>query len=338
MQSEIAKADAYMRFLMTDPVASVKTGQSPNSIVHRDKKACVRLFMPEKALHTPVFICMPLINTWTIFDLLPGRSVVEALVKAGVPVYLLDWGRPGPEDKWTTLEDLIDGTLRRCLDRATRDARVRYGAEKLDAIGYCVGGTYLTIGLSRFPDMARRLCLLATPIDFHQAGRLACWATPKNFPLNDIVDSYGNFPADMMKQSFAWLKPMGQISKWKGLWDKFSTPGFTELWSAMEQWNGDNTDFAGAAYREYIQKCYFDNTLLKGGWLLAGREVRLAEGKAPTLVLAASEDHIVPPEAAFALAGRWGAPVTTRKVKGGHVGVCVGKELPNVLIEWVKAG
>jgi polyhydroxyalkanoate synthase len=138
-----------------------------------------------------------------------------------------------------------------------------------------------------------------------------------------------------MRQSFAWLKPMGQVSKWKSLWDRFENPGFTELWAAMEQWNGDNTDFAGEAYREYVKSCYFDNALMVGGWKLAGREVLLKEGVQPALVLAAADDHIVPPAAAFALQGHWGGTVETKILKGGHVGVCVGKELPQAILSWI---
>jgi len=337
----LEKMDGIARFLAADPAATVQTGQTSHAIIHRDRKAVVRYFAPAAhsgQIHTPMFISMPLINTWTIFDLLPGRSVIEALTGAGVPVYLLDWGRPGPEDATTTLELLIDGTLRRCLDRAKRHAKALHGASEMDALGYCVGGTYLCTFMARYPDAARRMALLCTPIDFHASGRLSCWATPKNFPLQEIVAGHGNFPADMMRQSFSWLRPMGQLSKWKGLWDRFDQPGFRELWAAMEQWNSDNTDFCGAAYQEYVQRCYFDNALYRGGWKLAGREVRLSEGRAPVLVLAAADDHIVPPRAAFALKDVWGAPVQTRQLKGGHVAVCVGKELPAALLEWVRAG
>jgi len=333
----LQRAENYSRFLVSDPVAKAKIGQSPNRIIHHDRKAVVRLFAPAEVKHQPVFVSMPLINTWTIFDLLPGRSVVESLNKAGVPVYLLDWGRPGPEDSQINLELLIDGTLRRSMDRTRRDAKTRYGADQVDAIGYCVGGTYLTILLARYPDLARRLALLATPIDFHASGRLSLWANPETFPLDEVIDGHGNFPAEMMKQSFAWLRPMGQLAKWKSLWDKSENADFRTLWAAMEAWNNDNTDFAGAAYREYVRRCYFDNALMAGGWKLGGETVDLSKGKAPALVLAAADDHIVPPVAAFALKDRWGAPVVTRTLRGGHVGVCVGKELPAALLEWIRA-
>ncbi len=336
LPDEPRRALATLEFLANDPVARAQVGRSPHEVIHRQGKSALRYFAPASGAEpsAPLFITMPLINTWAIFDLLPGRSVIQALNAAGVPVYLLDWGRPGPEDQALTVGYLIDTVLVRAFDRARRHARARGGEGTLDAVGYCVGGTFLTVALARHPGLARRLCLLATPIDFHLSGRLSRWADPRTFPLDDIVDGYGNFPAEMMRDSFAWLRPMGQLNKWRSLADRIDSPSFTELWAAMERWSGDNTDFAGEAYREYVRRCYFDNALVAGGWNLNGRVVDLREGLAPALVLACSDDHIVPPESAFALASLWGAPVRTETLKGGHVGVCVGAELPRRLCSW----
>lgn len=326
------------RYLATDPAGTVETGRTPHTVIHRENKACVRYFAPAQARHLPVFVSMPLINTWTIFDLLPGKSVVEALVGAGVPVYLLDWGRPGPEDVDRPLASYVDGLLRRAIDRSARHA----GVQKLDAIGYCVGGTFLAAHLARNQvgpaSRIRRVAFLATPIDFHQAGRLATWAKPANFPLDAIVDGFGNFPRELMRESFAWLRPAGQLAKWRSLHDRIGDADFRELWAAMEQWNGDGVDFPGEAYREYVRRCYFDNALLTGGWVMDGRPVDLSRAEQPALVLAASDDHIVPVAAAHALAGVWGAPVECRVVRGGHVGVCVTKALPREFVGWVEAG
>lgn len=324
------------RFLAADPAATVRIGASPHAVVFRANKSSLLYFAPNEAKHAPVFISMPLINTWTIFDLLPGRSVIEALVGAGVPVYLLDWGRPGPEDRENPLSYYVDTMLGRMLDRASRHA----GVGSLDCIGYCVGGTFLAAHVARNQSGAssrvRRVVFLATPIDFHASGRLSAWAKPESFPLDAIVDGFGNFPRALMKDSFAWLRPAGMMSKWRSLHDRIADPGFRELWSAMERWNGDGVDFPGEAYREYVRACYFDNLLMVGGWSMDGRPVDLAKATMPALVLAAADDHIVPPPAAFALARRWGGPVETATLRGGHVAVCVTKELPRALLDWVR--
>jgi polyhydroxyalkanoate synthase len=261
-------------------------------------------------------------------------------VAHGVPVYLLDWGRPGPEDAELTLGELVDELLPRAIKRATRHARAAgwLGADELpDALGYCVGGTFLSISLSRNAGLAGRMGLLAAPIDFHKSGRLAVWARPETFPLDDIIDGLGNFPKALMKDSFAWLKPAGQISKWKTLADKFDQTDFQDTWAAMEQWSDDGVDFPGEAYRAYVRGCYFENALVKGGWTLDGRPVNLGSATIPAHVWAASSDHICTPDAAFGLKEAWGGPVTTELVKGGHVGVCIGRAFPASLIKWIDA-
>lgn len=334
-----ARAAALFSFLEGRPVARARTGRSPHEVIHRQNKASLRYFAPAGAArHAPLFISMPLINTWTIFDLLPGRSVVAALVAAGVPVYLLDWGRPGPEDRAVTLSDLVDDLLPRAIDRAFRHARRHGGAVAMDALGYCVGGTFLALSLARHPGPVRRLALLASPIDFHASGRLATWADPSTFPLDDIVDGFGNFPKELMRTSFQSLRPTGQAAKWKGLWDRIDDEGFRALWAAMEQWNQDNVEFPGEAYREYVRRCYFDNAMVAGGWSMAGRPVDLGAATMPALALAADGDHICPPAAAFGLARAWGGPVRTQVLKGGHVGVCIGSALPRALLQWIAEG
>lgn len=343
----IARMIELSQWWGTAPIASARSGQTPHRVVFRQNKAAVRYFPAlDGARFQPVFVSMPLINTWTVFDLLPGQSVVEALTQSGVPVYLLDWGRPGPEDREQTLGDIIDGVLVRCLKRATRHARAAGtlapdGA--VDALGYCVGGTFLSVALARHPGLARRMALLAAPIDFHQSERLSTWADPDTFPLDALVDGLGNFPAALMKGSFALLKPTSGVAKHKALWDRWGRPGFRETWAALERWSDDNVDFPGEAYREYVRRCYFDNALMAGGWVLDGRPVDLAAGRIPALAIGASSDHIAPPAAAFGLQAAWGGPVRTHTLRGGHVGVCVQQSdrpgaLAQVLLDWARRG
>lgn len=313
-------------------------GRTPHSIIHRQHTASLRWFAPEEVRHTPIFVSMPLINTWTVFDLMPGRSIIEKLLAAGIPVYLLDWGKPGPEDASVDVTDLIAGTLNRAFDRARRHAASQYGAERIDALGYCVGGTFLTAWVGLNPDAVRRLALLAAPIDFHRSGRLSTWADPDSFPLDAIVDGLGNFPPELMRSSFAWLKPETNTAKMRALWDRFEEPGFTDTWQALEAWNSASIPFWGEAYRGYVRNCYFENRLMKGGWSIGGRTVDLSRCTIPALVIAADGDHICPPEAAFGLADVWGGPVEKVLLRGGHVGVCLGGSLPRALIAWAEQG
>jgi len=339
MPSLLGRTAQTARFLAADPVLTAKGGQSPHEVIFRMGKSALRYFPPagDAAAQRPVVISMPLINTWTIFDLMPGRSVIAKLNAAGFPVYLLDWGRPGDEDAERPMSYYIDGVLGRVFDRARRHASKHHDTDQLDAIGYCVGGTFLAIHLARHPEQAVRAAFVATPIDFHQSERLARWANPDSFPLDTLIDSVGNYPRDLMKTSFQWLKPSGMTAKWVGLWERIDVEGFPELWAALEQWNGDGVDFPGETYREYVQRCYLDNALMTGGWVMATAPVDLSKTTIPALVIGASRDHIAPPASCGGLQQVWGGDCDVKTIRGGHVGICVGNTLPATLIEWFDA-
>lgn len=340
MLDPIRKTLEVAAWLAQDPVGSAETGLSPHRVVFRQAKSCVRYFPPRAGVPArhPLFVSMPLINTWTVFDLRPGRSVVEKLTAAGIPLYMMDWGRPGPEDKDVRFGDLVDDLLPRAMRRAARHARAEgtlAAGTPMDALGYCVGGTVLAITLARHGELARRMALLAAPIDFHASERLATWADPDTFPVDAIVDGLGNYPRAFMKDSFKLLKPETNTAKYKGLFDRFDDPDFRALWAAMERWNEDSVDFPGETYREYIHRCYFDNAPMTGGWTMNGTPVDLGAATMPAVAFGAQKDHICPPAAAFGLARAWGGPVETVEIRGGHVGVCLGASFPRALLAWL---
>lgn len=331
-----------VRYLQTDPVRTHRSGLTPHEAIFTSGKSRLLHFpLPAGVTQTapPMFISMPLINTWSVWDLLPSQSVVEGLTKGGVPVYVLDWGRPGPEDAERPLSFYIDTVMGRMIDRAERHAVAHYGldkaaGEKLDAAGYCVGGTFLAVHISRNPERFRQAAFVATPIDFHKSGRLAAWANPETFPLDALVAGPRNFPAWRMSDSFAWLRVSGTPRKWFSLWERIDKPGFPEMWAAFEKWNTDGVDFPGSAYREYVRQCYFENALIEGGWMLGTTPVDLGKATIDALEIPATKDHIAPPEACDGLQKAWGGTVTVKPIKAGHVAISVMPQLPAELLAW----
>lgn len=330
------KMSEFARFVTDFHFDRYAIGTAPHEVIFRQNKSAVRYFEPAERRGEPLFISMPLINTWGVFDLLPDRSVVRALVAAGIPVYLLDWGTPKAEDAAVGMEELLDSVLHRSIARARRHARERWGTETFDALGYCVGGTFLAAYCGLHPDAFRKVALLAAPIDFRHAGRLGVWANPESFPVDAIVDNFGNFPGELMGQSFTWLKPDTTPQKWRGLWERFDQPGFRDTWAALEAWNGDNIDFWGEAYRSYITRCYFENSFFGAGWPVGGRLADLRRVKVPLHVFAANKDHICPTAAAFGAREVWGGPTTCTELKGGHVGICLSSKLTDALVAWSR--
>ena len=78
----------------------VEVGPSPRDEVHREDK--VRLYryraQVDEPYGVPVLIVYALVNRPYIMDLQEGRSLIQGLLRAGLDVYLLDWGCPDEGD------------------------------------------------------------------------------------------------------------------------------------------------------------------------------------------------------------------------------------------------
>ena len=97
-------------------------GTTPADVVHSENKWRLLRYRPGPAgirYQTPLLLVPSLINRHYVLDLLPGKSFAEAMVAAGHEVYIIDWGTPGPEDRYLSFDDITD----HYLGRATRIAR-----------------------------------------------------------------------------------------------------------------------------------------------------------------------------------------------------------------------
>ena len=74
----------------------VEVGTSPHEVIFTENKLRLLHYYPqtEESCSTPLILVFALVNRPYILDLMPGRSVVEVLLKKGIPVYLIDWARP----------------------------------------------------------------------------------------------------------------------------------------------------------------------------------------------------------------------------------------------------
>jgi len=283
----------------------------------------------------PLLLVPSLINRWYVLDLRPGASLAEALTKAGVDAWCLDWGVSGDEDRYFTWDDVLAR-----LRRAVRQVQRRTGAPKVGLLGYCVGGTLCGIHAALEPDSVAGLINLAGPFDFSQAGFLGEMTNAKWFDPQAIADA-GNVHPLQMQSGFQSLRPTGTLAKWVSLIDRGLDPDFREAFNAMEEWASDNIPFPGAAYARYVKELYQENQLVRGEHRIAGRAVDLAAIRCPLLSIVADKDTICPPNAAQGLNQLAGAKdKDVLVIPGGHVGAVVGsrasKMLYPALIDWLR--
>ena len=106
----------------------------------------------EKVLKRPLLIVPPWINKFYVLDLTPEKSFIKWCVDQGLTVFCISWVNPDARLAQKTFEDYVREGPLAALD-AIKEAT---GEDKVHAVGYCVGGTMLTVALAAHGGVARR--------------------------------------------------------------------------------------------------------------------------------------------------------------------------------------
>lgn len=267
----------------------------------------------------PAVLVYSLINRPDLLDLSPRRSLVNDLLRAGFPVYLVDWGYPLEADRLLELEDYTPGFLSEALDLVASRHRHRPVLA-----GICQGGTLGLCQACINPGAVSLLVTIGTPVDFHAGasvlGSLAsAWPSP--------ADASEPVSGHRLSAAFTALRPVDLlIRRYQQLPELASSPEALEDFLRMEAWMYDCPDQPGRVFHRFLRDFYLDNRLFQGTLSLGGAPVRLDELTVPVLNIFASDDHLVPPESAGALRQRMPASrYHETQLPGGHLGMFLSK-------------
>src|SRR5687768_15333969 len=151
-----------------------KLAQTPHRVIAEwGRVRLLKYAVPVPPKGSPVLMVPSIINRHYVLDLRPGESLVEYLVGHGIEVYMIDWGRPGPQDRYATLEDHILRWQGAAVRAACKDA----GVAAIHLLGYCLGGTFAISYAAARPAKVAGLIALTAPVNFHDSGILSTWAT-----------------------------------------------------------------------------------------------------------------------------------------------------------------
>ena len=265
-----------------------------------------------------------LINRHYVLDLSSGKSFVEYLVARGHEVYVIDWGTPGPEDRYLTFDHVAD----RYLGRALRQSATRSRRGAAHVLGYCMGGTLAAAHLAAHESAhAASFCALAAPVRFRDDGLLGAWTRASTFDVDRLVEAFGNIPWQLLQSAFHMLRPTLGLAKATHVLDRAWNDEFLDGFLALETWGNDNVAFPGECFRTYVEKLYREDALARGTFTLSGRPAPLRQITCPTLTVTFAHDNIVPEASAAALHELIGARDKEHlRLPGGHVGAVVSRK------------
>ena len=115
-----------------------------------------------KAVKTPLLIVYALVNRPYMVDLQEDRSLVRSLLEQGIDVYLIDWGYPGPTERWLTLDDYVNDYIDGCVDYL----RQAHGVPKVNVLGICQGGALSLCYTALHQQKVKNLTTMVVPVDF----------------------------------------------------------------------------------------------------------------------------------------------------------------------------
>lgn len=276
----------------------------------------------EEVYRVPILLVMATTNRGFIFDLAPGQSFVEFLLKRGYDVFILEWEAPRADEKNLGMDDYVLDFIPSAVARVLQET----DETELSVIGYCFGGVLSLLWASlEGQGVLKNLITFTTPVDFHAMEQFQKWSDKRFFDVDRLIANFGNCPPEVLFTAFDNLRPGSTAAAQLRLMDNMWNDEFVKGYRTMERWTTDMLPLAGRYFKETTEQLVWDNALMAGTMQVAGRAVDYGNIKASYLHVAAQHDHIVPTAASEPLVGMIGSEDKDEIVlKGGHVSLVAG--------------
>jgi polyhydroxyalkanoate synthase len=268
-------------------------------------------------LKRPLLIVPPWINKFYVLDLTPEKSFIKWCVDQGLTVFCISWVNPDEHLAKKTFEDYVREGPIAALD----PIKAATGEDRVHSVGYCVGGTMLSVALAfmaaNHDERITSATLFAAQVDFTYAGDLKVFVDEEQVEaIEHRMAERGYLEAKSMATVFNFLRSNDLI--WPYVINNY-LKGKAPFPFDLLYWNSDATRLPAANHSFYLRNCYLDNKLSQGKVTLGGAPIDLKSVKIPIYNLATREDHIAPPKSVLLGSKFFGGPVRFVLSGSGHI-------------------
>ena len=288
-----------------------------------------------KVYEKPFLLVPPCINKFYILDLQPDNSFIRYAVQQGHRCFVVSWRNPDESLAKKTWDDYIEGAVIKAIS-VVQDIT---GADDINALGFCVGGTMLGTALAVLAAQGKKpvasATFLTSFLDFSDTGVLDVFIDEAFVKGKEMQLGHGGLMKGKdMGSTFAFLRPNDLVWNYVvGNYLKGETPPAFDLL----YWNSDSTNLPGPYYAWYLRNTYLENNLVKPGKaVVCGQKVDLRKVDIPVYIYGSREDHIVP------IAGSYAStqclPGKKRFVMGasGHIAGVINPPAKNKRSHWIS--
>ncbi|MFL0801670.1 MAG: class I poly(R)-hydroxyalkanoic acid synthase [Agarilytica sp.] len=326
--------DNFMRDLDSSPSEAFRINQvncdafelgkdlahTPGKVVFQNELIQLIQYTPttEQVYKTPLLIIPPFINKFYIMDLDKKKSMVAWLVEQGYTVFMISWINPDESFKDFPFDDYINKGAITALDVVEEIT----AQKKINAVGYCVGGTVLGITQAYLATLndtrLNSLTFFTTLFDFSEPGEVGTYLTKQMIPMvEQSVNNNGYLDGRILGLGFSLLRENNLF--WSFFIENY-LKGKDPMPFDILYWNSDSTNLPAQAFLFYLNNMYMENRLIeKGGVTINDTPIDLKDITIPCYALAAQADHIVLWQAAYQSSKSLGGDVRFVLTESGHV-------------------
>jgi len=321
--ADIEKGEGQLRISMTDEAAfqlGRNVATTPGKVVFQNELLQLIQYLPStpEAFRRPLLIIPPWINKYYILDLRESNSWIKWCTDQGHTVFVISWVNPDAKLAKKGFDDyLTEGAL------AAMDAvRAASGEEKLNVIGYCLGGTLLGAALAWLAAKGDKRVGSATffvsLLDFSQPGELGVFIDEAQVQnLERRMNERGYLEGSEMASTFNMLRSNDLV--WSFVINNYLM-GKDPFPFDLLYWNSDSTRMPAKMHSFYLRNMYMKNLLgVPGGIELAGVPIDLSKVKVPAYFISTVEDHIAPWKTTYKGARYLSGPVRFVLGGSGHI-------------------
>ncbi len=247
---------------------------TPGQVIYRNKLIELIQYAPatEKVHAVPLFFIPPWINKYYILDMQPQNSLIKFLVDNGFTLAALD-----------VIKEIT-------------------GSQKINPVGYCIGGTLLSMALpylkARGDETADSATFFVSLQDFTEVGDTSVFIDePQVTYIEGQMMERGYLDSRSMATMFNMLRANDLI--WSNVVNNYllgkEPPAFDLLY-----WNNDGTRMTRNAHSFYLRNTYLENNLIQPNKIvLKGVPIDLGQIHQDIYAVGTQQDHIVPWKSAW---------------------------------------